>query len=125
MKTTEILNLDIKLFFYGIFDGLTIIYLGVIGPLLVAANNRKTFEITMGGTMIAVVSMTTYIFSQTITSMLIHSFGAVYNGGERNVILLLFFVEVIPFLINARKEYLELKLSKDKKLSYNIFDAHL
>ena len=79
MRTAEIIDLNIKLLFYGIFDGLTIIYLNIIGPLLVAANNRKTFEITMGGTMIAVVTMTTYIFSQTITSMLVCSFGAVYD----------------------------------------------
>jgi hypothetical protein len=58
-----VLDLDVKLVFFGLFDGLTIIYLNVIGPLLVAANNRKTFEVTMGGTMIAVVTMTTYILS--------------------------------------------------------------
>lgn len=71
IKISSIINLNTRLLFYGIFDGLTIIYLNVIGPLLVAANNKKTFEITMGGTMIAVVTMTTYILSQTLTEMLV------------------------------------------------------
>ena len=54
---------SIKIVSFGLFDGLTHIYLDIIGPLLVAANNRKSFEVTMGGTMISVIMATSYVFS--------------------------------------------------------------
>lgn len=45
--------------------------------------------------------------------------------GETDVILVFFIVEVLPFLVNARKEYLELSVVKEKRLSVEMVDAHL
>jgi hypothetical protein len=49
-------------FIYGLFDGSSSLMLQLIGPLLVAANHRKTYEVTMGGTMIAVCIALPFVF---------------------------------------------------------------
>jgi hypothetical protein len=39
---------------FGFVDTITILFLTLIGPLLVAAQYRKSFEVSMGGTIISV-----------------------------------------------------------------------
>ena len=40
---------------FGLLDGSTMMLIYLIGPLLIAANHRITYEITSGGTMIGIV----------------------------------------------------------------------
>ena len=43
----------------------------LIGPLLVAATYRRSYEITMGGTMVAVMTVGPFIISQIISASLV------------------------------------------------------
>lgn len=42
------------IFMFGFVDSITIIFLTLIGPLIIASRYKKTYEVTMGGTIIAV-----------------------------------------------------------------------
>jgi hypothetical protein len=56
------LSQDIVFFLLGFSEGSTILLIYQIGPLLAASNHRKTYEITMGGTMITVVIALSFLF---------------------------------------------------------------
>jgi hypothetical protein len=60
-----------KTFFLGTIDGLTSLFLSLLGPLLVAASFRKTYEISMGGTMIASCMAFPFVFGTIIGSFFI------------------------------------------------------
>ena len=61
----------LKTFFLGSIDGLTSLFLSLLGPLLVAASFRKTYEISMGGTMIAACMAFPFVFGTIIGSFFI------------------------------------------------------
>ena len=60
-----------KTFFLGTIDGLTSLFLTLLGPLLVAASFRKTYEISMGGTMIASCTAFPFVFGTIVGSFFI------------------------------------------------------
>ena len=62
------------MFFLGFIEGLTSLLLTLLGPLLVAASFRKTYEITMGGTMIAATTTIPIVLGVLIGSI-VASFG--------------------------------------------------
>lgn len=57
-------------FTIGLIEGSNMLFVQLIGPLLVAANNRKTYEVTMGGTMIAVCTGLPFVIGSTIGTFL-------------------------------------------------------
>jgi len=59
------------IFFLGIIHGLTNLFLYVVGPLIVAAKYRSSYEITMGGTIIAVCSTLPYIIGSQISPIVV------------------------------------------------------
>ena len=56
----------INFFIFGFIDGSTYLLIFIIGPLLVASAHRKTFEITMGGAMITLVMMMSFLIGAII-----------------------------------------------------------
>lgn len=67
-----------KVFFLGFIEGLTSLLLTLLGPLLVAASFRKTYEITMGGTMIAATTTIPIVLGVLIGSI-VASFGVLIS----------------------------------------------
>lgn len=55
----------------GFLSGSTSLFLTIIGPLVIASKNRKTYEITMGGTIIAVCFTLQYVFGTIVASIFI------------------------------------------------------
>ena len=67
----DMIPISLIMFQLGLADGLTVMYLALLGPLLVAASFRQTYEITMGGTSIAVCVAFPFIFGTIIGSIFI------------------------------------------------------
>jgi len=64
------------MFYLGLNDGLTVLLLTLLGPLLVAASARQSYEITMGGTSIAMCVATPFVFG-TIIGVILIAIGSV------------------------------------------------
>ena len=58
-------------FMSGLLDTSMVLFIHLLGPLLVAANSRRTYEVTMGGTMIAVCNGLPYVFGSVVGAVLV------------------------------------------------------
>ena len=67
-----IIPLNLIMFFLGVIDGLSHLFLALVGPLIVAAKYRKSYEITMGGTMIAVCIAIPFIIGGQISPIVVY-----------------------------------------------------
>lgn len=93
-------------FIYGAIQSSTQLFTHLIGPLLVAANNRKSYEITMGGTMISICIGSGYILGATISSVFSVIGNSVQSPLLNKVIISSFFLlSTMPFIIPAVDEY--------------------
>ena len=53
-EENPVIPIYLLMFFIGILDGLSHLFLYIVGPLTLAAKYRSSYEITMGGTILAV-----------------------------------------------------------------------
>jgi len=60
------------MFFIGIIDGLSHLFLFLVGPLILAAKYRKSYEITMGGTILAVCGTLPYLIGTTFSPIVVY-----------------------------------------------------
>ena len=91
------------IFVAGFLEGSIQLFIQIIGPLLVAASNRKTYEITLGGTMIAMCRGLPYVIGTIIATIcveieLIHGEARLLGG---LLIMVLSFTSILPFLVSA------------------------
>lgn len=78
------------------------LFLQLIGPLLIAAVSRKTYETTMAGTIIAVCNAVPIVLGYTIGNLLIVISNLFRNSIWREVLaLLVSFLTILPFIIPA------------------------
>lgn len=57
---------------FGFVDSITIIFLTLIGPLIIASRYKKTYEVTMGGTIIAVCIAVPFIIKSLIECIVVY-----------------------------------------------------
>ena len=91
----------------GLVEGSTQLFIQLIGPILVAANNRKTYEITMGGTMIGVCKAFPFVIGTCVAVFMTElvELGRKTSSLEQGVIMFLIsIVSALPFLIPAASE---------------------
>jgi len=82
----------------------------------VAANSRRTYEVTMGGTMIAVCNGLPYVFGSMIGAVLVmvsNVIGLLYV--QHIFVLLISFIGVLPFLLEAIDDWYYLKTPKKQE----------
>jgi hypothetical protein len=66
-----IIPINLIMFLLGVIDGLSHLFLALIGPLIVAAKYRSSYEITMGGTIIAVCITVPFILGLQISPIIV------------------------------------------------------
>ena len=95
--------------FFGLMDGLTDLFLNIIGPLLIASKYRRSYEVTMGGTLVAICIAVPYIYSTLIGSVVMYlgNYVITTETPQRILIAALTFLGAAPFLIDARFELQE------------------
>ena len=64
--------INVIMFFLGVIDGLSYLFLSLVGPLLIAAKYVKSYEITMGGSMIAVCVALPFIIGGQIAPIVVY-----------------------------------------------------
>jgi hypothetical protein len=57
---------------FGFVDSITIIFLTLIGPLVIASKYKKTYEVTMGGTIIAVCIAVPFIVKSLLECVVVY-----------------------------------------------------
>jgi hypothetical protein len=77
-KTKE-LPFSIIFLIFGLLDGSTMMLIFLIGPLLIAANHRITYEITSGGTMIGIVISFSYFLGSCLGVIIISICGSIQS----------------------------------------------
>lgn len=88
-------------FIFGVADGSTYLLIYLIGPLLVAANHRKTYEVTMGGTMISVCIAFAFVFGSCLGMIFLAIGLASPLQVQRLMIFTIQLAAALPFLLPA------------------------
>lgn len=96
-----VIPINIVMFFLGVIDGLSYLFLSLVGPLLIAAKYKKSYEITMGGSMIAVCVALPFIIGGQIAPIIVY-YGEDQNEFQQRLILgVVYFLAAAPFLVDA------------------------
>jgi hypothetical protein len=98
----------VPLFLTGFVNGLNDLFLYTIGPLILAAKNRKSYEITLGGTLLGICICVPYITSTLMRELLI-IFGNTFESTVQHIVVAcLLWFGVIPFLPEAHIDWHQL-----------------
>jgi len=108
-ETNPVVPIYLIMFFLGVIDGLSHLFLALVGPLIVAAKYRSSYEITMGGTIIAVCITFPFILGSQISPIIVYYGQPLHEHAQRIIICVVFFIGVAPFLVDAYHEFKSLK----------------
>ena len=95
----------ITLFILGVIYGFSYLFLSLVGPLIIAAKNKKSYEITMGGSMIAVCIALPYLIGSQIGPMVVSLGAGLSEDWQRFIVALVYYTAAAPLFIDAWKEY--------------------
>ena len=96
------------LFLIGFVNGLNDLFLYTIGPLILAAKNRKSYEITLGGTLLGICICVPYIFAELMKELLILLGNSLNATVQHIIVAFLLFIGVIPFVPEAHIDWHQL-----------------
>lgn len=80
----------------------------IYGPLLIASNNRKTYEITMQGTMLSICIASSWVIGGWVDTIIVALCNEVNSGYfEATMIFLFYALAVLPFTLPAVDDFEE------------------
>jgi len=96
-----VIPINVTLFIAGVFDGFSYLFLSLVGPLIIAAKYKKSYEVTMGGSMIAVCIAVPYFMGSQIGLMVVSLGAELSEGWQRFILIVVYYTAAAPFFIDA------------------------
>ena len=104
---------------FGFVDTITILFLTLIGPLLVAAQYRQSFEVSMGGTITSVCVGVPFVLKQVLENIPLFYLPTLSRGMSRGIVLGLVMLSSFPFVPLACRELKEILKAKSNLQAKN------
>ena len=105
-------------FFTGFIEGSIQLFVQIVGPVLLAASHRKSYEITMGGTMIAICQAVPFLLGVLLGSLSIDlAFSVQAFEFRLFLFFLLSFISVLPLMVAAAQDTFEIYYGEKPSLN--------